>query len=580
MDLKETIKNLRAPDQGDTVCFARSFTYSVICEYWDCYRDALPVVSKKQIRGLYKQIKINEHISSDQKVLAKDIGSQLCTNDVVKAAFYIGGVYTSLLPSKYRSENGIYFTPPALTNRLMETAEKAGVKWQSAKVLDPASGGGAFIAPVALRKIKALKKQSPKRIIDHIRKNLHGFEIDPFSAWLSQVFLDLVLLPICCSVKPMLTLPKCVRIIDSLNTIPKDPRYDLVIGNPPYTKIKLEAKQREKYERGLYGHANMYGLFTDQALHYTKKKGVIAYITPTSFLSGEYFKKLRGLLGRQAPPVNIDFVRDRSGVFAGVLQETLLATFVKGGRRSVGSSNTLKINSPEFLEVEPAGKFNVNLGSDEIWIIPRTLEQSKLVLNMAKMPGRLRAYGYTVKTGPLVWNRHKGQLRYSGKNGYYPIIWAESVTRDGKFMFRAEKKNHTPFFEVCEKDKWLMTDETCIILQRTTAKEQERRLISALIPQSFMTKHKAAVIENHLNMIKPIKEQPEISKKTLHFILNSEIVDQAFRCINGSVAVSAYELESLPLPSLDAVRRIEKMIADKVEIGIINKEIVKGYICD
>ncbi len=580
MDLKETIKGLQTPENHDSTCFARSFTYAVLKEYWNRYRDSLAVISKKQVRKLFKEIKINDQISLNQENSAKKIGSQLCTNDVVKAAYYIGSVYTALLPPKYRSRHGIYFTPPALTNRLIDTAEKVGVEWKTAKVLDPASGGGAFIAPVALRKVKALKNLSPQQIVDHIRKNLHGFEIDPFSAWLSQVFLDMVLLEICCSVKPMLTLPKCVKIIDSLDTRPQNPKYDLVIGNPPYTKIKLEPKKREKYERSLYGHANMYGLFTDQALYYTKNGGVIAYITPTSFLSGQYFKKLRGLLGRQAPPINIDFVNDRSEVFAGVLQETLLATFMKGGKKTVGTSNTLRINSPESLEVIEAGKYCIDLKATDIWIIPRTVEQSELVLRMAKMHERLKTYGYTVKTGPLVWNRHKDQLRKVAKNGYSPIIWAESVTRDGKFEFRAEKKNHVPYFEVSEKDQWLMAYEPCIILQRTTAKEQQRRLISAIIPQNFMRKHKSAIIENHLNMIKPIKKQPEISPKTLHFILNSEIVDQAFRCINGSVAVSAYELESLPFPSLETARKIEKMIGEKVDKKIINQEIEKGYIDD
>jgi adenine-specific DNA-methyltransferase len=70
----------------------------------------------------------------------------------------------------------------------------------------------------------------------------------------------------------------------------------------------------------------MYGLFTDMALRHTKPGGVIAYVTPTSFLAGEYFKNLRALLGRDAPPATIDFISARKGVFDDVLQETLLAT--------------------------------------------------------------------------------------------------------------------------------------------------------------------------------------------------------------------------------------------------------------
>ena len=43
-------------------------------------------------------------------------------------------------------------------------------------------------------------------------------------------------------------------------------------------------------------------------------------------------------------------------------------------------------------------------------------------------------------------------------------------------------------------------------------------------------------------------------------LLNSEVVDQLFRCLNGSVAVSAYELEALPLPSPESTREFERLV--------------------
>ena len=38
------------------------------------------------------------------------------------------------------------------------------------------------------------------------------------------------------------------------------------------------------------------------------------------------------------------------------------------------------------------------------------------------------------------------------------------------------------------------------------------------------------------------------------------MVDQVFRCINGSVAVSAYELEALPLPPPEEAKEIERLV--------------------
>ena len=71
------------------------------------------------------------------------------------------------------------------------------------------------------------------------------------------------------------------------------------------------------------------------------------------------------------------------------------------------------------------------------------------------------------------------------------------------------------------------------------------------------------MVENHLNIVKPVKKSPSISLRVLAELLNSEIVDSVFRCINGSVAVSATELESLPLPPPEALQGLEALLDRK-----------------
>ena len=82
--------------------------------------------------------------------------------------------------------------------------------------------------------------------------------------------------------------------------------YDLVVGNPPYGKVTLTESMRKYFARSVYGHANLYALFTDLALRITDTGGIVAFVTPTSFLSGQYFKALRNTLATEAPPVCID----------------------------------------------------------------------------------------------------------------------------------------------------------------------------------------------------------------------------------------------------------------------------------
>ena len=161
---------------------------------------------------------------------------------------------------------------------------------------------------------------------------------------------------------------------------------------------------------------------------------------------------------------------------------------------------------------------------------------------------------------PLVWNRHKDQLRAAPGKGHLPLIWAEAITSDGRFLFRAEKRNHRPYFAPRKGDGWLIVTTPCILLQRTTSKEQRRRLIAAELPVDFLQKHDGVVIENHLNMVRAIDAKPAVAQATLNALLNSGAIDSVFRCVSGSVAVSAYELEALPLPAPGALKKLDKLV--------------------
>ena len=117
-----------------------------------------------------------------------------------------------------------------------------------------------------------------------------------------------------------------------------------------------------------------------------------------------------------------------------------------------------------------------------------------------------------------------------------------------------------------------------MLLQRTTAKEQSRRLIAAELPEGFVCKHGLVVVENHLNMIRPLNGAPKVSPATVAALLNSDIVDHAFRCISGSVAVSAFELEALPLPCLEQARALESLLARGAKPATIERAIRVMYL--
>jgi adenine-specific DNA-methyltransferase len=280
----------------------------------------------------------------------------------------------------------------------------------------------------------------------------------------------------------------------------------------------------------------------------------------------------------EAPPCELTFVTERAGVFDDALQETMLATYRKGHRTRTAMVSFLSIDEASHCDVIPAGRFPLPSIGTAPWLLPRHPSHSRIAHRLGRMTYRLASYGYSVSTGPLVWNRHKPQFSLRPRVRALPVVWAEAVTSDGRFVWRAAKRNHAPWFVVKPgKDDWLIIDHTCILLQRTTAKEQDRRLIAAVMPESFVSQHGGVIVENHLNMIRSRSAAPSVPPPVIAAILNSRAADTAFRCISGSVAVSAFELEALPLPSPAVMRRIAALLDRNAATAEIERTIAGAY---
>ena len=506
--------------------------------------------------------------------LAASVGGDAAQLPVVEGLHFVTSLYPALLPRRERSALGAFYTPLALCNRLLDQATEAGVNWQNVKVLDPAAGGGVFLIQAALRMRAEMKNSAPGFVLAQIGARLLGLELDPHAAGFAQAALEILLADLTLAAgRPA---PVMVRTCDTLDEF-ADESFDLVIGNPPYGRVTLTPEQRTRYARSLYGHANLYGVFTDVALRWTKPKGLVAYLTPASFLAGQYYAALRGLLAREAPPVAIDFVHARRGVFEDVLQETLLAVYRKGGGSQRAQIHYLHVSDEREASVVRNGTVGLPIDPKSPWLAPRDPQHSALVSRAEGMTARLSDWGYSVSTGPLVWNRFKSQLKDkpAGK-AVHPLIWAEAVTADGRFVFRAQKKNHAPYFKLERGDTWLLVEEPCVLVQRTTAKEQARRLIAAVLSRAFVEAHGGVVVENHLNMVRA-DGKPKVTAAVVAALLNSHVVDELFRCMNGSVAVSAFELEALPLPDVGKLKSLSRLVAQGADRSQIEAECARLY---
>ena len=493
---------------------------------------------------------------------------------LLEALHIVTGLYPSLMSATRRSALGAFYTPPCLVGRLLDLAAESGIDWSKARVLDPASGAGAFLVAAAFRIKHAMGSCEPAFLLSQFAARLRGIELDPVAAGLAQGALEIAFADTALAAKR--PVPLIIDVADSLET-KSQPIFDLVVGNPPYGRVSLTPAQRKRYARSLYGHANLYGVFTDVALRWTKPGGRIAYLTPTSFLAGQYYSALRALLVQEAPPVAMDFVHARRGVFEDVLQETMLAVYARGRPVQRVQIHYVRVQNDRDAELIRNGTVAIPKMASAPWLAPRDQRHAALIAHVECMSTRLANWGYEVSTGPLVWNRFKSQMKSNADGANrHPIVWAEAITADGRFIWRAEKRNHAPFLKLTKKDGWLKIDRPCVLVQRTTAKEQSRRLIAAELTSRFIKKHKGVVVENHLNMVRAT-DKPALPPSVVAALINSNALDQVFRCMNGSVAVSAFELEALPLPRITQLKRLIELVAKKADRSKIDYECDRLY---
>ena len=429
------------------------------------------------------------------------------------------------IPADIRSTLGIFYTPPHLAERLLDDVEAAGARYDGSQVVcDPACGGGAFLVPAARRIAAAIADNGGAA--EDLSRCLVGIDIDPGGLAITSAALDSIAVGYFGA-----TADWNLTEANTLGLALQGglPSADIVVGNPPFGRLKLSDAERRFFERGVVGHANVYGLFVDVALRIAKRH--VGFVMPTSWLAGAYFSRLRDLVSESRPLTRIRFVEPRSNVFPDVLQEMCLAVFDRrDGRRAV------KV----FSSADVAQTWTARVGGPNPWPIARCSRDADLLRVALTTKSSLADYGYMVHTGPLVWNRRRDRLRVAPDSSTSPIVWADALRQGEEVDFR--DSGRTTLYLDGAASSGLALRQPAVLVKRTTAKEQARRIIAAPF------RRPPVVVENHLNMVIPAESSAVLPIEGMSALLNSEPVDRLFRCLSGTVAVSATELRVLPLP--------------------------------
>lgn len=470
----------------------------------------------------------------------------------------IGNAYSENISKEQKKALGQFFTPAKVANFMVGLFD-VNFQKKKIKILDP--GCGALSLSCAL----------VERLINQ-NKNLKKIEIDAFDT-------DPLLNTIVANVANILKnwgeekgveidinysnsdflLSHKTHLKKDLNT----PIYDLVVSNPPYFKIKKEDVRTSVFNSPLQGQQNIYSLFLLGASKLLKKQGQLVFIVPRSFTSGVYFQSFQKLFLKEIDIEYFHLFNSRTDGFKKdkVLQENII---LKAVPKNKTQSSKIKISSSQGindLESLKEKEFSIELlfkkiGKLNIIHLPvNELEEEAMNL-FSTWTHNLGSFGMKVSTGPVVPFRCKSNLKHRRpkNSNYAPLIWMHNCLKM-KLSF-PNKKTDKEAWIVDNMNSKTIKNQNYIFLRRFSSKDDNAKLVATPHLEEYFNHNKLG-IENHLNYLyKPegILDLEEVFG--LSVLYNSSIFDAYIRSLSGNTQVSATELNALPLPSIDIIKKI------------------------
>jgi adenine-specific DNA-methyltransferase len=482
----------------------------------------------------------------------------------------LGLVYSSSVAQNHKKKKGQFFTPSSIARFMGNMAESNN---EHISILDP--GCGAAILSCAI--IESLTLSNSR--LESIRLDLYEIdeEILPYTRsvldfikhWLSdkKISFQYVLNTEDFILKNSSTLENETSLFSNQEIM----KYDFIISNPPYFKLKKEDIRSKVSESINSGQPNIYAIFMAIASQMLCAKGQLIFITPRSYASGSYFKSFREFFFSKVSISQIHLFDSRTDAFNrdSVLQETLIIKATKKGHVDedliveITSSKGISDLFTPRIKRYPLNQILNFKSKEKILHVPINDEEEEIIDLFRSWNGSLNKYNIQISTGPVVAFRAPEYIREIYENGTVflaPLIWLHNVHKMN-ISWPVNKPNKGQYIQICPgSQSLLIPNKNYILLRRFSAKDDKSRLIAS---PYFAESHLVDFIgiENKVNYIyRPKGELEQWEVVGLASILNSKLFDNYFRIFNGNVNVSATELREMPLPPLDLIKHIGQQV--------------------
>lgn len=450
------------------------------------------------------------------------------------------------------------------------------------QVLDSSCGTGVFLqaAAEALWRLKSAfenKQQSSGMILGNtLETNISGRDIDQRALKLARVRLSLLLK------QSGHDGWKDIRLrLENVNALlpessgdkDKVERFDIIVGNPPYMRVKSmyrgedDGRKLKKdfaariLKSGLYrlqeGNLNLYKLFVERNLALLKDDGSMGLIIPSSFLNETTSMRLRQHVFETCKVEDIIEIPETAHAFDTVNQAT---TIVVCHRGSPGSRFDLRLGADitslagESISIDTGELKAITHGRMEVPLLRAPQIEWAMLKHLQKVP----PFRGDERTGPIgnisvgnldetldrdyISETPTGDMFIKGIHLYeYQVDLAETGANPRWAVKEAFLEKRPSSARVIESPR--------IIGRNTLNKACKRRLKFALLPPGH-------VCGNSVKQI--IITDPCIQPEYLLGLLNSAVLNWYFEVFCSQNNVRNYSIEALPIP------RASKSVQDAI----------------
>ncbi len=342
--------------------------------------------------------------------------------------------------------------------------------------------------------------------------------------------------------------------------------FDVVVGNPPYGRIKQIVKD-EKEKQILsqiysklysyqFGNLNLYKLFLERSYNILKSDGYFSMIFPSPFLGERDSSKLRKLFFEECEVYRILEFPERTRVFEGNTQAVCILFYKRKKRdnyeikikTNISREEKAYLESLSFISVKKSELKKLSGDDYRIPLFYNPKVEWGILQHISKYPpfkgdGKVPSVG---KVGVGHLDETFDEDFMSDEPGDDLLIKGIHLDR---YFVNLDPNGPKPrwivnkeaFFKKKQEEAKEVAEQEKIIGRNTINKASKPRLRFALLSKGY-------VITNAVKFIVNIDES--IDPCFLISLLNSKLLNWRFELCSSQNNVRNYEIEALPIPRI------------------------------